>query len=298
MAINRQTFPPQRIIVVDNASHNPFSTLFPGCPSNVELIRLEKNVGFARANNIGIRRARNFDFIALLNPDAYPEPQWLECLIQAAGQSPEFSFFASRLLKANNPSIIDGAGDAYHTSGLIWRRGHGRRSGLMDIEDREVFSPCAAAALYRTDILLSSGGFDESYFCYSEDVDLGFRLSLAGHRCLYVAGAVVFHVGSAVTGKASDFSIYHGHRNLVWTFIKNMPLPMLLYYFPQHLALNLFTLAWFALKGRFALIFKAKIDALKGLGSVLDKRKAIQRQRCIKCSALRRIMSRGFDLKK
>jgi GT2 family glycosyltransferase len=78
--------------------------------------------------------------------------------------------------------------------------------------------------LYRRSALIELGGFDEDYFCYVEDVDLGFRLRLAGHQCLYIPSSIVHHVGSGSTGgKNSDFAVYHGHRNLVWTYVKDMP---------------------------------------------------------------------------
>ncbi len=105
--------------------------------------------------------------------------------------------------------------------------------------DVEVFAPCAAAALYRRAAFDEVGGFDEQYFCYFEDVDLGFRLRLRGHRCVYVHAAVVRHVSSAMSGYRSDFAVYHGERNAVWTFFKDMPGPLLWLYLPQHVALNI-----------------------------------------------------------
>lgn len=131
---------------------------------------------------------------------------------------------------------------------------------------REVFSPCAAAALYRRSALRAVGGFDEDYFCYVEDVDLGFRLRLAGHKALYVPDAVVHHVGSGTTGgQHSDFAVYHGHRNLVWTFVKNMPGMLFWLLLLLHVMINLATILWFAVKGRGGVILRAKRDALLGL---------------------------------
>ena len=147
--------------------------------------------------------------------------------------------------------------------------GHGAPAPSSDAP-REVFSPCAAAALYRRDALDDVGGFDERYFCYVEDVDLGFRLRLRGHGCLYVPDAVVHHVGSGTTGRGSDFTTYHGHRNLVWTFFKDMPGPLLALYLLPHLVLNLATIAWFATHGRARLILRTKWDALRGLPAVLE----------------------------
>src|SRR6185436_15150615 len=135
-------------------------------------------------------------------------------LLEAAAAEPAFACFASELRMAGDPRLLDGAGDVYHVSGLSWRRGHQRPLSGLGTERREVFSPCAAAALYRRDVLAAVGGFDESLFCYFEDIDLGFRLRLEGHRCLYVPGAVVHHVGSALSGRRSAFTVYHGHRNL------------------------------------------------------------------------------------
>jgi GT2 family glycosyltransferase len=130
-------------------------------------------------------------------------------------------------------------------------------------------------------------------------VDLAFRLRLAGHRCLYVPDAVVRHVGSASSGRRSDFAVYHGHRNLVWTFVKNMPAPLLALYWPHHLLLNVAGLAWFTLRGQGRPIFRAKADALRGLPRVLRQRREIQAARRASSRELRRAMVggwRGFGL--
>src|SRR5205085_72619 len=145
-----------------------------------------------------------------------------------------------------------------------------------DEEAREIFSPCAAAAMYRREVFRAAGGFDEDFFCYAEDVDLGFRLRLAGYKALYVPDAVAYHVGSATTGRRSDFSVYYGQRNLVWTYAKNMPVGLLFLYALFHLAINIATVAALAMRGQGMIALRAKIDALKGLGTVLRKRRAVQ----------------------
>lgn len=251
------------------------------------------NLGFSAANNIAIREAKT-EWVALLNPDALPEPGWLASLILAAKNNPDHDFFASRMISAGNSNILDGAGDEYHASGLVWRHGHGATVSGYLIEPREVFSPCAAAALYRRSDLIEVGGFDEDFFCYVEDVDLGFRLRLAGRRCLYVPDAVVHHVGSATTGRKSDFSLYHGHRNMVWAFLKNMPMPLLALYLPAHLFLNVFSIAWFAFKGQRRIILRAKLDALKGIPRMLRKRRRIQAERRVTWQEIQRVLHRGI----
>jgi GT2 family glycosyltransferase len=165
-------------------------------------------------------------------------------------------------------------------SGLVWRERHGARQQAGDLVPQKIFSPCAAAALYRRQALVDVGGFDEDYFCYVEDVDLGFRLRLAGHKAMYVPDAVVHHVGSATTGgQHSDFSVYHGHRNLVWTFVKNMPGVLFWLLLPLHLMMNAMMLVWFIARGQGQVILRAKRDAIKGLPKAWLKRRQIQERR-------------------
>lgn len=280
-ALAAQTVQPREIIVVDNASSDGSVALLRRHPQ-VHLMALDENTGFAQGNNLAMAAAGDARWLALVNPDAFVAPDWLETLLRAARAHPEAAAFSSRLLDAAEPRRLDGDGDAYHVSGLAWRIGHGRTlppSG-DDQPPRRVFSPCAAAALYRADAVRAAGGFDEDYFCYVEDVDLGFRLRLAGHDCLHVPRAVAHHVGSATTGgQHSDFAVYHGHRNLVWTFVKNMPGALFWLLLPLHLALNAFSLAWFALRGQGRVIRRAQRDALRGLPSAWRKRHEIQRLR-------------------
>ncbi len=293
-ALAAQSRLPRRIVVVDSGSPQGPPQIDESWPPGVEIVPLAENVGFAAGNNRAFDRLRDCDWIALVNPDAYPEPDWLEALLRVAVARSEFSFFASRLILADTPDRLDGVGDAYHTSGLMWRTGHGCPEADAFVTSREVFAPCAAAALYRADQLRQIGGFDERYFCYSEDVDLGFRLRLMGARCLYVADARVHHVGSASTGVGSDFSVYYGHRNLVWTFFKNMPGGLLMLYLLPHLLLNLGTIVRFALAGRLRVILRAKRDAVLGLPAILKTRRDLQASRVSSGRSLLACMDRGW----
>ena len=278
-SLTNQSVRPYEIIVVDNASSDKSIEIV--CRfSFVRLIALDHNTGFARGNNLAIKASSAAsEWIALINPDACADPRWLEELIAAAKCNPEFDVFASKLLNAKNPSLMDGTGDAYHVSGRVRRLGIGTQA-LKAIDRKcKVFSPCAAAALYRRSAILEANGFDEDYFCYVEDVDLVFRLRLLGHCCLYVPESVVHHIGSAITGDGSDFSIYHGHRNLVWTYFKNMPGVFFWLFLPLHILLNIFTIIWFGLRGKFSVIMRSKIDAFRGIPCMWKKRRAIQKKR-------------------
>lgn len=257
-----------------------------GNDSRVNIIRNGRNLGFAKGNNVVFPLCRS-DHILCLNPDAILAEGCLENLLRAAAEHEDFACFAARMIQSGQRDVLDGAGDAYHVSGLVWRRGHGSRVDQNDYSTAtEVFSACAAAALYRRQALQAVGGFDEDFFCYLEDVDLGFRLRLAGHRCLYVPEAVVHHVGSATTGRDSDFTTYHIHRNLVWTYVKNMPGLLFWIYLPQHILLNTYSLASFAAKHRLRVILNAKLDALRGLPRVWRKRRETQSRRVASLSEI------------
>jgi GT2 family glycosyltransferase len=138
------------------------------------------------------------------------------------------------------------------------------------------------------------GGFDEDFFSYYEDVDLGFRLRLYGYRCLYVPEATVKHVGSTTFGVKSDFVFYHTHRNLVWTFIKNMPARLFWRSLPTHIVANLVYVLYYTLTGRGRVLWRAKWDALRGLPSVLKKRKEIQKNRIVSDKELLSAMERRW----
>lgn len=291
-AQTRQDF---ELILVDNGSTD-------GPPDLPEIyqqdlhIRVEKlgiNLGFAAANNIGARLARG-NWLILLNADAFPEPDWLEQLLRASEQNPGYTSFSSRQIQFNAPERLDGAGDSYHVSGLAWRHNYQLPSKTYGLKKKDVFSACAAAALYLREDFLQAGGFDEDYFSYFEDVDLGFRLRLAGKKCLYVPEAVVHHVGSASMGKRSDFSVYYGYRNMIWTFFKDMPSPLIWFFLPVHITTLLFFVGYLSMRGQGKVILRAIRDAVRGLPGVLEKRKNIQKNRKIKPSELLKVMSTGL----
>ena len=293
--LSTQSYKEFEVIIVDNASSDgAIEDLQERWPSlNFEIIKHPENKGFAVANNVGARLARG-RWLVLLNADAFPEPEWLEKLLQATENNPDFTSFSSRQIQANHPDFLDGAGDAYHVSGLAWRIGLGYPSRQYGLDSTELFSPCAAAAMYQRDAFLEVGGFDEDFFSYFEDVDLGFRLQLRGYRCLYVPGAVVHHIGSASFGERSDFAFYHAHRNMVLTFIKNMPPPMLWRYLPAHFIANLIYVAYYTILGRGKVLWRAKYDALKELPKFIRKRREIHKHIRASTADLTRVMQHGW----
>ena len=163
-SLQRQVFSNFKTVVVDNCSHDGsvdgLEKRFP----NVEVVRFKVNIGFAAANNYAIKKAEGFRWIALLNPDATAKPTWLSNLHVAAEKNPQYNFFGSKLIKESSLSQLDGTGDIYHLCGLAWRRDHGATEKQTYRLAEEIFSPCAAAAMYQRDIVLEVDGFDERFF--------------------------------------------------------------------------------------------------------------------------------------
>lgn len=270
-----QTIQNIEVILVDNASTDHSLDDIEKYWPLIKIVRMEQNMGFAAANNIAARAAHG-EWLALLNSDAFPEPDWLEALLAASEKHSDLFFFASCQIQANNPNTLDGTGDLYNTGGVAWRRQQNQPvDNAVNVVD-EVFSACGASAFYPRDAFLEAGGFDDSFFSYLEDVDLGFRLRLLGYRCLYVPSARVFHVGSASLGKGSEFAIYHSLRNMVWVFYKNMPAPYFWKYLPVHVTMNFVYSLYYASCYCPWISLRAAKDALLGLPSVLAARKKIQ----------------------
>jgi len=291
-ALKQQTRQPDRTILVDNNSSDFVADSIHKKFPNVEIVELEENVGFAAANNKAVDLLASVDWVVLLNPDAYVKLDWLEKYLTGASEHPDCSSFACRMLSMDGQSL-DGTGDVYHVSGASWRRDYGRPAERRRQSD-EIFSPSGAAALFKRDVYLEAGGLNEDFFCYMEDVDLGFRIQLLGYRCFYISDAAVTHEGSALVGQHSDFQVYYGHRNLIWVYVMNMPSPWIWIYLPQHLLYNVASVLLYIFRGKTAVILRAKYDALKGLGRAWRQRKRIQSGLRVSTKNLRRKLSRDL----
>lgn len=275
--LKRQTFSDFEIIVIDNASGDDSIERARAAAPDAGYILSPSNLGFAAGNNRAAEQASG-DWIAFLNPDAYAEPDWLEALVTATKRYPATDAFGSTQLMADNPAIIDGAGDAYFILGIPYRGHYGWNADALP-DDGQCLAPCGAAAMYRAAVFRKLGGFDERYFCYSEDVDLGFRLLLSGGAAIQLRDARVRHEGSGVTGRYSEFTVYHGNRNRIWTTYKN--LPGLLYWplAPLRLIVDLYFCVRALTIGVGKAYFKAVVDGYAGLGALKDERRAIQSSR-------------------
>lgn len=238
-ALGIQTMGDFEAIIVDNASTDGSIEALCLPDDRFTIVKMDSNVGFAAANNLAARGCRS-SWLATLNPDTRAEPDWLSEMRRGAERHSEARMFGATLVCASDPTIVDGFGDTLSITGIPRRRKHGQLVANLPADDCETFAPCAAAALYDRQMFDALGGFDEQFFCYIEDVDLGLRLRSRGERCIQLRRAVVHHQGSASTGALSAFTIFHTFRNRLWLLRKNFPLPLLLIAVPANLLCSAF----------------------------------------------------------
>lgn len=283
-ALEGQTCRSFEVIVVDNGSTDRSDEMVQSSFPAVRLIANAVNTGFAAANNAGIL-ASTAPYVATLNNDTEPVPDWLDRLLEPAVNDPSVGMVASKMLFAHLPGTVNSAGIALDVSGIAWDRlgGEADRSG-DNVE--EVFGPCAGAALYRRSMLDQIGLFDEEFFAYLEDVDLAWRARLAGWRCLYAPSAVVYHVHSATGVEGSPFKSYHLGRNKLWTIAKNYPAPQLYLLLPVIALYDLAAVVYGVARRRDFAGLRGRVSGLAGLPRQWSKRRKVQAMRSVPFSSL------------
>ncbi len=276
--LGAQTFRDFEALVIDNDSPDPGDAAIAAEFPWVRLIRNTVNLGFTGAGNQGAREGRGRWYV-LLNPDAYAEPDWLAELVEAAGRHPQVASFTSRQMVEGEPGLLDGLGDVMSITGIPYRGGY-LNPDLGQAREGEVFSPCGAAMMIDRQLFLDLGGFDEDFFCYGEDVDLGYRLQLAGQPTLLVPDATIHHVGSASSGgRKSEFAVFHGTRNRFWVLFKNTPAILLPLVVPLHLASLVLIYLKKDNRPHIRLILRAVAAAFAGAPKMFRSRAAVQRRR-------------------
>jgi GT2 family glycosyltransferase len=288
-SLRRQSFEDFETIVVDDGSTDGSLALVGRDYREVRVLALGENAGFSAAVNAGIG-ASDSEYVALLNNDTEVDPGWLEALVRAADSYPEAGFFASKLVDFHDRRVLDGAGDVLRYSGLPYRLGHGELDRGQYDEEVFVFGACAGAALYGRGMLDDVGLFDEDFFANCEDGDLSFRAQLAGYRCLYAPGAVVYHMGSATFGKRSPTATRLGTRNSLCLLVKNLPTPLVPGLLPFFVAGQLVRLLVTASTSTLGAHFQGLAGALRLLPLMLKKRREIQGRRRVTIEYVRRLL--------
>lgn len=272
-AVLRQDPAPQ-VWVVDNASADGSAALVRERYPQVRLLETGSNLGFAGGNNVALRQVAT-PYVALLNNDAVPAPGWLARLMAVLDARPDVAAVTGKVLLAGSGRVNSAGGD-------VDRLGHGRDRGFDAPDDgrwsapAEVFYAPATACLYRTAAVRDVGLLDDDFFLYYEDVDLSWRLRLAGWSVRYEPGAVVDHHHSATAGSGSDVHVFHDARNRLLTLAKDAPARAAL-----AAALRLPVTAAGSLARRephrAALLLRAELSFLRLLPRMLRRRRALSR---------------------
>jgi GT2 family glycosyltransferase len=221
-SLGRQTRRDFEVVVVDNSGQGLARR--NGTAAGARTIENGRNAGFGAAVNQGFR-ASAAPYLATLNDDAVAHPRWLEALVCALERRPDAGMGASQV-RFFGEERLDSAGMLMARDGSSKQRGHGRPPDDFPVPE-EVLFPSGSAALYRRAMLEQVGGFDDHFFLYCEDTDLGLRARWAGWKCLYVPEAVVEHHYSHSAGRASALKAYYVERNRLFVLVKNFPAGML-----------------------------------------------------------------------
>lgn len=290
-SVYAQTYQPVEIIVVDNHSSDHSLRILEHHAGRIRLIKSNINLGFAAGNNKGIGISKG-TYVALLNNDAIAEPVWIARMVETMQADRSLGSCGCKIVSYFDRSKMDSAGLKFSAEGMS--RGEGRNQSVdLYRESNPILIPSGCASMFRKEALNQTGLFDEDFFCYCEDADLGLRLQLYGWASQYVADAVVYHRYSETAGKYSSFKAYHVERNHYWFVLKNYPLKYCLlnplYTFNRYLfqARSLMkrngATAEYAKSVRLhtvvVFLLKAHLDAWRNIPKILKKRRQIQRNK-------------------
>jgi GT2 family glycosyltransferase len=296
-AMRRQTFRDFETILVDNGSTDGsveyVRTHFP----EVKLLALLDNLGFTGGNIAGYAQA-NGDLVVLLNNDTEAHPSWLEEIHRASHAYPDAGSFASKMMYFDERTRVENCGFDLGISGATLDLGRDEPDGPEWNQPRKVFGGCGGAVAYRRSMLEEVGFLDPEFFMIYEDADLSFRAQLHGYECVYVPGAIVYHRYRVTIGKAPSHQVFYSQRNIEFMYLKNMPLVLILWSLPQRLLYEVGAAIYFSKQGTGSAFFRAKLDVLKCLPSILHKRRAIQQRRTITDSQMRAILRKSLLLNK
>ncbi len=289
-SLARQRFRDFEVVVVDNGSSDGTAGWLAEHWPEVEVVRIERNIGVTAALNVCARAGRG-RLVGLLNNDLELDEDCLGELAAALAANPGAGWAGAKLRDFENRDVLDGAGDVFTWAATGGRRGHGEPDSGQYDEPREIFGACGGAALYRRSVLRLVGDFDEDFFAFYEDVDWNLRAQLAGFTCRYVPSAVVYHMGSATIGRGlSDFTRYHLWRNTLWIIAKDLPAGAILRHAPHLILGQLMNLAVAVRDRKLDIWLRVWRDALRGLPGALSKRRRVQAHRRISLAMLERVV--------
>lgn len=292
-SLRRQIFTNFELIIIDNASNDDSLIVAKDKIPEAIIYSFEKNEGFAKAVNQGIKMAKG-EYIFLLNNDTELDINCLNTLNNFLDQHSDISFCATKMLYFEERNIIDIAGDILTIYGIAHKRGNGEiDSGQYD-KGQAIFGACAGAAFYRRSLFEQIGYFDEDFFAYLEDVDISFRANLAGHKCWYVPEAIVYHVDGGTSRKFQKFALFLTIRNQLYLIYKNFSWPLFFISLP-FLLIGQTRNFLSGLKNHYLKdVFKAYGEFFMNLKTLRKKRNKIQREKTVNALEILHLLSKKY----
>lgn len=287
-SLEKQTFKDFNVILVDNGSADNSVEFTKTKYPQHKIVMLDKNYGFAKAINAGLKFSlanNNSRYVLLLNNDVELNEDFLAKGIGTFEKINDASFIAVKMLNYYKRDIIDDCGDFIKANGgSPFARGHGDKdTGQYDTPEF-IFGACAGAAFYKKEVFNKAGLFDEDYFAYLEDLDLSFRLQIAGYKCYYNPEIVCYHKRGETSKKISGFNIRLSEKNLIALRLKNYPLSIYLKYTPLFFLARVLRYYKF-IKYYPPVIFRSAVKGyLKGLSEIpksLQKRRNVQKTKSV-----------------
>lgn len=277
-SLKKQTAKNIEIIVVDNGSKDSSVDYIQRFFSWVKIIPLDKNYGFAKAVNTGIKHSLG-KYVVLINNDTEVDKNCLQYLIESADKNKEVGFIAAKMLNFYDRNKIDSAGDWIDVVGHANNIGYGEKDGLKFNNSGPVFLVTGGGGLFKKEVFDKVGYLDEDYFAYFEDVDLCLRAQLVGFKGWFEPKAKIYHIHKATSRKNPGFLEYLQFRNMTQTIIKDFPWALLRKDFNwlRALLVNLNTIRFLASQGYTLQALQAEGWILLHLPQLLKKRWQIQR---------------------
>ncbi len=251
------------IIVVDNGSADNSREVIESFGDKIIPLHNAYNKGFAGGVNTGFRYAmeHNYKYVALLNNDATADKDWLKELVAACSSQKDIGGATSTLLHSRD-STYDSTGDFYTTWGLPFPRGRNEKAGGQYDTKLEVMAGSGGSTIFKTAMLRDVGLFDEDFFAYFEDVDLGLRAHVKGWRFVFAPKSIAYHATGSTSGRVKNFTLYQTLKNLPILYIKSVPLGLFITMLPKVWLLNLLLNLRALKQGHVGTVLKAQVMLL------------------------------------
>jgi GT2 family glycosyltransferase len=283
-SLKNQDYENFEIVLVDNNSSDNSVEIAKGF-KGIKIIENKKNEGFAKGNNLGIKNAfknKKVKYIVCINPDTITKKSWLKELVSVAEENKLIGSVQSKVLLNNNKTKINSAGNNINFLG-VGICGSYMKDKKTENKIKEIGYASGCSVLYSREALEKVGLYDEDFFMYKEDLDLGWRLSLFGYKNLFAPKSIVYHKYS-FSKKGNKF--YYLERNRLIVLLKNYKIKTLFLIFPLGLFFEI-GMILYSIKGKFFLKkVKGYAAIIKDLPKIISKRIELQKNRKINDSEI------------